>query len=164
MKTLILVRHAKTETGHSKITDRERNLLNRGVNDAHHVSLKLLDKKIVPDLIISSPANRAIETAGIFAENFDYPKNNIQVKELIYDHYTTNDFINMLCDVPNKHERVMVVGHNPGFEILAYRFTNEFNKHLPTTGIIGIKFEVKSWKEVEAGKGKFDFFYYPKNV
>jgi phosphohistidine phosphatase len=164
MKTLFLVRHAKTETVHSKISDRERNLLNRGVNDAHHVSLKLLDKKIVPDLIISSPANRAIETAGIFAENFDYPKNNIIVKELIYDHYTTNDFIKMLAEVPNKHEKVMVFGHNPGFEILAYRFTDEFNKHLPTTGVIGIKFEVKSWKEVEAGKGKFDFFYYPKNL
>jgi len=164
MKTLILVRHAKTEPIHSKITDRERNLLNRGVNDAHMVSLKLLDKKIIPDLIISSPANRAIETAEIFADNFDYSKNKILIKELIYDHYTTNDFIKMLSKIPDKHQKVMVFGHNPSFEILAYRFTNEFNKHLPTAGLIGINFDVKSWSEIEAGKGKFLFFYFPKNV
>jgi phosphohistidine phosphatase len=164
MKTLILVRHAKTEPLHSQIKDFDRNLLNRGVNEAHFVSLKLLDKKVIPDLILSSPARRAVETAEIFAGNFDYPKKNIQINELIYDHYTTNDFIKMMSSINNKHEKVMVFGHNPSFEILAYRFTNEFNKHLPTTGIVGINFDVKNWKEIEAGKGKFHFFYHPKNI
>jgi phosphohistidine phosphatase len=164
MKTLILVRHAKTEPIHSQITDFERNLLNRGVKDAHNVSLKMLDKKIIPDLIISSPARRAVETAEIFAGNFDYPKQNILINELIYDHYTTIDFIKLIGGQNNKYNKIMVFGHNPSFEILAYRFTNEFNKHLPTTGIIGMNFEVKSWKEIEAGKGKFHFFYHPKNI
>ena len=164
MKTLILVRHAKTEPLHTQIKDFERNLMNKGVKDAHLVSLKLLEKEIIPDLIITSPARRAVETAEIFAQNFDYPKKNIVVNQLIYDHYTTNDFIKILGTVHNKHDKIMVFGHNPSFEILAYRFTNEFNKHLPTTGLIGIHFDVKSWKEIEAGKGKFLFFYYPKNI
>jgi phosphohistidine phosphatase len=115
-------------------------------------------------LIISSPAQRALETATIFAGNFDYPKHNIVVKDLIYNHYTTSEFIKMLEEVPNKHDKIMVFGHNPTFEILAYRFTDEFNHHLPTTGIVGMNFEVKSWKEIEAGKGKFQYFYHPKNI
>jgi len=164
MKTLILIRHGKTEPIHTQITDSERNLMKRGVKDAHFVSLKLLDKKIIPDLIISSPARRAFETAEIFAENFDYPKKNIVINEHIYGHYTTSDFIKMLGGIHNKHEKIMVFGHNPSFEILAYRFTNEFNKHLPTTGLVGINFDVKNWKDIEAGKGKFQFFYYPKNI
>jgi phosphohistidine phosphatase len=164
MKTLILVRHAKTEQVHSQMKDFDRNLLNRGINDAHHVSLKLLDKKIIPDLIISSPARRAIETAEIFADNFDYQKKDILIKEIIYDHYTTDDFIKMLGGLSNKYDKVMIFGHNPNFEILAYRFTNEFNKHLPTTGLIGINFDAKSWKEIEAGKGKLQYFYSPKNI
>jgi phosphohistidine phosphatase len=164
MKTLILVRHAKTEQIHSQITDFERNLLNKGVKDAHFVSLKLLDKNIIPDLIISSPAKRALKTAEIFADNFDYPKKNIVVNDMIYNHYTTSEFVNLLSEVNDKFQTLMIFGHNPNFEILAYRFTNEFNKHLPTAGLIGIHFNVDSWKKVEAGEGKILYFFHPKNI
>lgn len=164
MKKLILVRHAKTEPIHSQISDFERNLLNKGVNDAHFVSLKMLEKKIIPDLIISSPARRAVETAEIFSQNLDFPSKDIVFNELIYNQYTTNDFINLLYKFPDKYETIMVFGHNPTLEILGYRFTNEFNTHIPTTGVLGIDFDVNSWKEIEAGKGKLRYFYHPKNI
>lgn len=162
MKLLILVRHAKTERLYHGITDFQRSLTkNRGKKDSVLISNVLLKNDIIPDMIISSPANRAIETAQIFARELNYPVERISVKDLLYDYFTTNDILNMLYSVNNNLDKVLIVGHNPSIADLGDRFTNGFHSHLPTTGALGIEFDVNNWSEIEVGKGMLRFFEYP---
>ncbi len=162
MKTLILARHAKTEMIYHGISDFQRSLKkNRGINDSRLIANRLVKKNIIPDLMISSPANRAIETAQLFAPIFNYPEDNIITMEFLYNYHTTNDFTNMIQKIDNKYKTVMVIGHNPSMADLGYRFANEFDHHLPTSGTIGIEFNVNTWKDIEPGKGRLGFYEYP---
>lgn len=162
MKLIVIVRHAKTERLYHGITDFQRSLTkNRGWNDSKLISKVLLEKNVIPDMIISSPANRAIETAQIFARELNYPEERISIKDLLYDYFNTNDILSMLSSINNNLDKVFIIGHNPSMADLGDRLSNGFNSHLPTTGILGIEFDVKNWSDIEVGKGNLAFFEYP---
>lgn len=162
MKRLILVRHAKTEVIRYDITDYQRSLKERGINDSKLIANKLLLKDIIPDLIISSPANRAIETTLLFADILKYPTEMIEKIDDLYDGFTTNEFLGMLDQLGKEHETVMIVGHNPSIEYLAFNLTEEFYEAVPTCTVIGIEFDVAEWANIEARTGKLSFYEYPK--
>jgi len=161
MKRVVIVRHAKA-VPYGYDDDFNRKLRDRGKNDANRISLRLIGDGVKADLIISSPAKRALKTAKIYAENFRYPVNSIQTEEDLYEGMTTQEFIDLLREISEEVQTVFVFGHNP----LVYHLTNNlvklFNSDMPTCSTVAVDFDVESWKEVSARGGDLAFHITPR--
>lgn len=161
MKRVVIVRHAKAVPfGYED--DFNRDLRDRGKNDAKLVSSALAEKNIIPETIISSPAKRAIKTARYFAENLNFPQNKIIQEEDIYDGLTTSEFLGLINDISDDNNSVFFFGHNPGFYYFANNLLKSGFDYLPTTGTVVIDFDVDSWKKVETRSGNLTLFLTPK--
>lgn len=161
MKTLYLVRHAKSSWDERGTSDHDRKLNARGKRDAPKMGELLNSKDYHPDIIYSSSAKRALTTAKIISEKFQHPVENIIITNKIYE-ATTNDLINIINEIDNKYESAMLVGHNPGMTILANLLSDKYIDNLPTCAIVVAELNVESWKEVESDCGKLISFEYPK--
>jgi len=162
MLKLFLLRHAKSSWDDIALLDIERPLGNRGLKDAPQMGKYFAKKHKKPHIIISSPARRARETAELFADAIEY-----KIEKILYDQHIyeapLDELMHVIYGIEDAFERVMLVGHNPGFTNLANYLTEGVNiDNIPTCGLFGVEFDVKSWKKVEAKKGKFLFFDYPK--
>lgn len=162
MKQLILSRHAKTEVIRYDISDFERNLTNRGINDSNLVSRHLFDKGIKTDIIISSPANRAIATARLYAHQFNIQLNTILQVDKLYDGFSTQEFLEMLQNEAGQHDKVWVFGHNPDIASWTSKLLDEGYFPVPTGTAIGIEFDVENWTDIDARSGKLIHFTTPK--
>jgi phosphohistidine phosphatase len=161
MKRLILVRHAKAEQG-GYDHDFKRQLSEKGMDDARIVAKDLKEWNIIPDYIISSPAARALTTARIFAEVLDFPEQNIVEKKGLYFDFTTQEFIDMINDVPDQFDNLFVFGHNPFMFFVAESMSKHFNGEMPTCSTVVLEFNIPSWKNIEARKGHLALHLYPK--
>lgn len=163
MKTIILVRHAKSSWKDSRLDDFERPLNKRGKQDAPLMGKKLRERKILPDLILSSPAKRARKTAALIAEEIGYPREKIQYNDKMY-HSGARYLFDMVKKLDDQHESVMLVGHNPDFmDFVGMLLKQSPIYNIPTTGVYCIRFPLmKSWKKMPKGKGESIFFDYPK--
>jgi phosphohistidine phosphatase len=163
MKRVIIIRHAKS-VPYGYDNDFERDLTERGEGDAAKISLKLHQSWITPDLVISSPATRAIHTASIFCQNLMYDLDKIRKEEILYEGLTTQGFIDMLQALPETVETVFVFGHNPTVYYLAFNLVKYFNSDMPTCSTVVIDFQVEKWTEVSARDGQLAFQLTPKTV
>ena len=160
MKTLYLVRHAKSSWDDPGLDDFERPLNKRGLRNAPEMGQRLEKAGILPDLIITSPAKRAIKTAKLFADEIEYPREQILCKQRLY-HASAQTILSVVQNQDNTLKSLMLFGHNPGMNDLAEFLTGEYIYNLPTAGIFAVQFEVDQW--AEAKEGKKLFFDYPKN-
>jgi len=162
MKTIILVRHAKSSWKNPRLDDFERPLNKRGKRDAPLMGEKLKERRILPDLILSSPAKRARKTADLIAKAVGYPRKKVQLADKMY-HCGASVLLDLVKKLDDKIATVMLFGHNPEFMDFAGMLLKPGPLHnLPTTGIYCIRFPVNSWKKVQKGKGESVFFDYPK--
>ena len=163
MKTLFLVRHSKSEKDIPGLKDIDRPLNRQGYESAYLMSRMLKEKNNSPSLIISSPAVRAISTAFIFARTFNYSPSCVMVDPSIYNS-EVDTMIEILDQVNNKHDSVMLFGHNPTFTYLANDLCEKAEiNHFPTTGIVCLTFDIDNWKKANKHEGKLVFFDFPKN-
>ena len=130
MKRVVIVRHAKA-VPYGYDEDFTRDLTDRGVNDAGLVSRELKNMGIKPDRMISSPANRALQTALIFSESLEFNKKQIQEIQNIYEGLTTSEFLNMIQHLPNDVNTVFFFGHNPGFHYFAGNLLKDYLGEMP---------------------------------
>jgi len=161
MKQVVIVRHAKS-VPYGYDDDFKRDLADRGKNDAKLVSLELRERGIFPDVMISSPAKRALKTARIFAENLNYERSKIQEVEEIYDGMTTSEFLDLIHQTPPNAETAFFFGHNPGFHYFAGNLLKHFYGDMPTCSTLGIDFHVDSWKDISARTGISAFHLIPR--
>lgn len=161
MKRVVLVRHAKS-VPYGYDDDFNRDLRDRGKNDAKQISNELNKQGIKPDIIISSPAKRALKTARIFAENLGFDKKNILEVEDIYEGLTTSDFLGLILDLPEDKETAFFFGHNPGFHYFVNNLLEHFSGDMPTCSSIGIDFNVDLWQNVESRTGRMAFQFVPR--
>jgi len=161
MKTLILVRHAKSSWDEPHLADYERKLNNRGLRDAPFMGEKLKERNVLPDLILSSPAKRAYKTASLFAEALNYAKEKIVKKEIIYDK-GPRDILNMINQQDDRLQTIMLFGHNPDLSALTNFLCDFTEGNLPTCGTVCIDFNTDSWVNVGDEKGKLRFYDSPK--
>ena len=161
MKHLILVRHAKSSWKDSELDDHDRPLGKRGERDAPYMAKILRDKKMDVDLMVSSTAVRAFDTAKEFAKKLDYKKEKIVRASDLYLAEADGmlDYVQRLDD---DYKTVMMFGHNPGITWFANLLSNGSIENIPTCGIVAIDFKVKSWSDVSSGSGSLRFFEYPK--
>lgn len=161
MKTLLLIRHAKSSWDDIALSDFERPLNDRGKKDAPMMARRLTDKKIKIDGFISSPAKRAKRTATFFAKEFGVDENDIVYKTELYA-APKEVFYDVIEKLDNKLDHVAVFSHNPGITEFANSLTNVQADDMPTCGIFAIKTDVKKWNDFAAAKKEFWFFDYPK--
>ena len=164
MKTLLLTRHAKTEQlGYmSSKSDFDRALITRGIHDAKFVAQDILQRHSKPDLLITSKAKRAKQTAHIIADIFDIEKVAVVQEQFLYDGYTTSELIDYLSQYQDNYDSIMIVGHNPEIAMTAITLTDSSYLHFPTTGTMAISFEVDNWEDIRAREGKIEWFISPK--
>ena len=160
MKRVVIVRHAKS-VPYGYEDDFNRDLADRGKKDAKLVSSELNSRQVYPEIMISSPAKRAIKTARIFAENLGFDKNNIREVEDIYEGLTTSEFIEMIRELPENIKTAFIFGHNPGFYYFVNNLLENFRDDMPTCSTVVIDFNVDSWKNVAARTGKKAFRLVP---
>lgn len=164
MKQLTLIRHSKTEVIYEGIGDFERKLKSRGRNDAKLIAEYLKSKEITPDVIISSNAVRAIQTAEEMARVYGYPFTNIKVAPFIYNGYTTAEFLDYISELDNSKDSAWVIGHNPEIALLGMNLTHEDFFHFPTTSSVTINFKVDKWSDIAAREGQTALFVTPRKL
>lgn len=145
MKTLLVLRHAKSSWKNATLADYERPLNGRGKRDALRMGELIRKEEIVPDLIISSSAVRALATAEAVALESGYDA-EIQTTRQLY-HGWPDDYVEVIRKVPDGYERIMVVGHNPGMESLVEELTGEWIR-MPTAALAQIALAVDHWSEL----------------
>ena len=159
-RTLILVRHAKSSWDSLGLPDTERPLADRGKRDAPMMGKRLAKQKGKPDLILSSPARRALTTAEIIASELGYKTKDIVVDDRLYatDPETLLAVIGGLND---KLKCVMLFGHNPEISELAHRLSADIAP-LPTCSVAQFTFESKAWATIGSVKAEKVVLDYPK--
>ncbi len=161
MKRLYLIRHAKSSWKDSSIADFDRTLNKRGKMNAPFMGRQLKEYGVKADLVISSPANRALKTATLIAREIDFPKKKIAIDDSIYE-ADLSALVATIKGMDDALNNVILVGHNPAFTQLAEYLTNKPIDNIPTCGVFCVDFNIKSWKKVSKGKGVLFFFDYPK--
>lgn len=152
MKTLLLLRHAHASFINNDLPDFKRPLTYRGKHDAHLLGKLLKNNNLIPDIIISSTAIRAIETSKLVAEGIIY-NNEIKLSESLYQ-TNLNDYIKVISKISDRNTVALIVGHNPILESLVENITNEL-KIMKTCSVVHLALPIKSWIEVETKiKGK----------
>jgi phosphohistidine phosphatase len=146
VKTLFLVRHAKSSRDDPTLPDEKRPLNDRGLRDAPKMGERLAEKGAIPDLILSSPAVRALTTAQIIARKLGYREKDIVVDERLYA-ADPDDLLDVIRKIDDKVKRAMVFGHNPEFTDLAHRLSGTIT-HMPTCAVAEFSFDVRSWAMV----------------
>ena len=161
MKTLLLLRHAKSNWDDPSLRDFDRPLATRGKRDAPSVGKALRTRGSLPDLIISSPAARAratIEAVMKTAKLDGEP----EFHQAIYG-ASSAELINLIRRLPDRSLCVLLVGHNPGFEDLLERLTGSHDR-MPTAALASIEFQINHWDDVEDGKGSLAWLLTPKRL
>ena len=161
MKELILIRHAKSSWKDSSLDDRERPLNKRGERDAPEMGARLARRKHKPNLIVSSPAVRALETARIIARKLGYPRKDIAVEDRLYGAGVA-ELLDVIRNTDESVTTLMLFGHNPGLTELANHLGPRPIPNLPTCGVLHLRFETETWSVVGYARGDELLFDFPK--
>ncbi len=161
MKEVLILRHAKSDwsTGES---DFERPLNERGQNDAPRMGETIKKSKVVPDLIISSPAKRAKQTTNAVIKKSGFQGEVQWDDSFYYGNY--ENIIQTIQNVSNEHQRILIVGHNPKLENLVSAFASngKLSLRLPTAALTLIVFDTSTWKEIDKGRGELEWILHPR--
>lgn len=161
MKSLYLFRHAKSSHEDLTIEDFDRPLNKRGEHDAPLMGKLLNQKGILFQEIISSPAERAIATARLFCDGGEYPFQKVKLNTSLYL-ASANNLLSVIKSLDEKIESVLLIGHNPGLTDISNYLSDSPIDNIPTSGIVELLYNEKSWKEIEQGSFRMGFFEYPK--
>ena len=162
MKTLYIVRHAKSSWDDPYLADFDRPLNGRGKRNVPDMGSRLAALGIMPDLMLSSPANRAITTARGIAKAIGYDPGMIRQDMGLY-HASSANIRQIISETDDRINTLMVFGHNPGFTSLISNLSDFHPYNLPTCGACGIRFDIKTWKAILATKGEKIYYDYPKS-
>jgi phosphohistidine phosphatase len=145
MKTLLILRHAKSSWANAYLSDHDRPLKKRGKRDAPRMGRLLRDEDLVPDLIICSSAKRALDTAEAAAEASGYG-GVIEVTRDFY-HADPETYIGRLKVLPKEVNRVLIVGHNPGMEEMLEQLTG-LHERMPTAALAQVSLPIEGWSDI----------------
>lgn len=163
MRTLFLIRHAKSSWDNPGLRDFNRPLNERGLHDAPLMAHLLAKQGIKPDLLVSSPAKRAITTALFFAEAFDVEGDAVVQEQDIYE-AAPMDILRIVSQLPDTAQVVLLFGHNPTLTDVANRFSEKYIDNIPTCGIVQIVSDEESWQAFDEANATVRRCFFPKEV
>jgi phosphohistidine phosphatase len=161
MKTLYLLRHAKSSWNHPGLSDFERPLADAGIKRCRKLTTYLKEKHVTVDLIVTSPAARTLETARLAATGIDYPVEKICKEPSLYD-AEMNDYLDVICGTPDEINSLMVVGHNFTITNVVNLLLGPVIEVLPTSGLVAVSFGTEHWNEIRSVRAEQLFIVFPK--
>lgn len=161
MKTLILIRHAKSSWKDHSLPDHERPLSKRGKRDAPTMGRRLAERGIEVELMLSSPATRAMATAEAVAEEIGCPWDEIVADERLYE-ADTEELLTVVEDQDDWVDCLLLVGHNPGLTALVNYLSRVDIDNLPTCGVVDLRYDVTRWAEIAAAEPLQCVLDYPR--
>ena len=160
-KLLYIGRHAKSSWDFPGRADIDRPLAERGVKDAYNMVQRMIERGEGPQLIISSPANRALHTAVIYARGISLPFSSVWVNEGLYMS-GEDKILDIIYGVDNSIDSLMIFGHNPDFTYLANYFLHDPVDNIPTSGLVRLNFRSDKWEGIGKTNLAGYIFDYPK--
>lgn len=160
MKQLFLIRHAKS-SWKEQVSDFDRKLNIRGKKNAPEMGKRLKKQNLIPDLIISSPAKRALCTAKRIAKELGYDPASIRLEPKLYE-ASYEGFLSVIHGIEGEFNKVFVVGHNPSITEVVNELGDKPVDNIPTCGITGITFQAGQWNEI-VYRGSTFLYDYPKS-
>ena len=149
MKNLILIRHAKSSWD-APLVDKDRPLNQRGINDAHLMAANIEEYLPKSYVVWSSTAQRAKNTAYIFAQNLSIPLDTIVFKDDLYT-FDENSLADTVKDCNNQFDNLILFGHNGAITNFVNTFGNRALENVPTAGFVSLSFDEKDWKDIQKG-------------
>ena len=162
MKTVLLIRHAKSSWDNIGEADIDRPLNERGKKDAPEMAKRIKKRDLKIDGFITSNAKRARRTAGAFAEEFGLDKKEVVINEDLYGAYASG-FDKVIASLPKKYKTVALFSHNPGITEYVNTLTGVQVDNMPTAAIFAVSSEAETWEDFKTSEKQFLFFDYPKN-
>lgn len=162
MKYLVLIRHSKSSWENSLLSDHARPLAPRGLRDAPMMGARLKKRRVFPDLIISSDAERTKQTAHLIVQGLGIELMKITFKRNLY-HAEAHEILSVVRSTPNEIDTLFLIGHNPGMNDLMWKMKGTL-ENLPTTGVFAVKASIIDWKDFKAENSDFWFEDYPKKA
>ncbi len=163
MKTLSLLRHAKSSWSDPSLSDNERPLNKRGQRDAPVMGERIAESSIRPSLILSSPAVRAWTTARIIANEISYPREFLQREDRLYL-ASVSEIVAVLSAQDLGFNSIMIVGHNPGLTEFANLLVPGITDNVPTCGIVAVDADTDTWDFTETPDCELTLYDYPKRI
>ncbi len=161
MKTLTILRHAKSSWKDSSLSDHDRPLNKRGEGDAPVMGARVQQAGIRPSLILCSPAVRAWTTAKLIAQEISYPNEFLQRDERLYL-ADMQRIIDLLCEQDLGFNSIMIVGHNPGFTDFANYLVPGLTNNIPTCGVVSVIIDTDDWNLKADKNAELVTYDYPK--
>lgn len=163
MKTLSILRHAKSSWDDPELRDVERPLLQKGVKRTIRVCKYMKKNSIIPDAIVTSPAERALQTTNIVLEELKLPIVP-QVSRKLYPG-RIEEILDVISELDDELKHVLIVGHNPVFSNLIDKMAEDLNVDwLPTSGLVTISFDIKGWEYIASATGNYIHYVKPKEL
>lgn len=162
MKTLYIIRHAKSSWAFD-LPDIDRPLARRGREDVMRIAKYLSDNENTPDIMISSPASRAIYTALFIADEWGYAEEDLLVTKKLY-HADSETILEVLAKADDEANSVAIFGHNPGFNDLVNFFYDQYIDNLSTGGVFGFSLNIDSWSDIRRAKASKKMEIKPKKL
>ena len=163
MKTLLIIRHAKSSWDNADLNDIDRPLNDRGKRDAPVMAGRLIKAGVKIDLFVSSPAKRARQTAGTFMHEFGRKEKELVTIQQLY-HAQVQDFKEVVAGIDDRFDSIALFSHNPGITAFANILSAVRLDNMPTCGIFAVTGPAETWKEFLSSGTTFWFFDYPKSI
>lgn len=162
MKTLLIIRHAKSGWDDLSLSDFERKLTDRGKLDATMMAKRIKKRSIGIDAFVSSPAKRAKKTAKIFMKEYEKDEKYLSLAPSLYE-ASVKDFYDVVENLDDKNTTVALFAHNPTITEFINSLECSPVYDMPTCAVYALEIKSKHWKEFKEAEKKFLFFDYPKN-
>jgi phosphohistidine phosphatase len=163
MKTLYIVRHAKSSWDFPELPDVDRPIIETGIYNTKKIVTELNNRNVSVDMMICSHAKRAGETAKIIATGINYPVEKIEVSKQIYQ-VDRDDIFNLIFGLNDNLDSLMIIGHNPTLTQFANLFLDEKIDLLPTSGVISLSFETGNWLGIIKAPHRTNFILFPTQL
>jgi phosphohistidine phosphatase len=160
-RRLFIIRHGKSSWDDVGLDDIDRPLAKRGIRGAGEIAERFKRKSLLPQLILSSPANRALSTAQIMAETWGLGPENLQIRDALYMAYV-DEIEQVVSSVPGEISELAIFGHNPSFTMYANQFLAAPLENLPTAGAVVLTLESEEWGGIKRKHVKGTCVDYPK--
>jgi phosphohistidine phosphatase len=161
MKSVIIIRHAKSSWDNVGESDFDRPLNDRGKEDAPRMAKRLLEREVSIDAFISSSAKRARKTAALFIKEFNGDKDDIILVPELYL-AGPDAFYDAIAKAPASAKTIALFSHNPGITEFANELTDVRIDDMPTCAIFAVKADIKEWSAFKEAEKQYWFFDYPK--
>jgi phosphohistidine phosphatase len=162
-RTLVLIRHTKSNWGDLSLPDFDRPVKKERIEDAQNMAARLKDLELKPDLIICSPARRTRQTVEYFCDKLKYDPDKIEFDKRIYES-TAEEVLQVIRETDARVKTLFVVGHNPSITDLANMFAENSIIEVPTTGVVWLEFGINTWDVYKLTPCKLKAFLTPKTA